>query len=181
MKNLFKNLITIISFKFIKYFIMDISRISEIYLLIKSIINPVYDKLKKGHVEKTYQEAILIELQDRHIPYNQEVVLPILYKGREIAFMRADIICYYDIPFIMELKATSTYIKDDEKWQLLRYLDEKKINIGVVVNFSQSSKLTDGLQICLIVKIDDIFNEVLLDPSGEILGFNPIILSVKLI
>jgi hypothetical protein len=44
------------------------------------------------------------------------------------------------LPFIFELKAEANPIKSKHHWQLVRYMDYKKIPYGAVVNFNQTEK-----------------------------------------
>jgi GxxExxY protein len=109
--------------------------------------------LKKGRVECVYQNAICQELQLRNIRYVSEETIQITYKGVGIGIERIDI-CIYDwcassFQFIFELKATGSEIKPENLWQVISYLNHKKILYGAVVNFNQSVK--GGLEIQFLV------------------------------
>ena len=105
-----------------------------------AICTEVATTLGKGYPESVYQHALCKELQLRGIRYGHEVPMPIMYKGEAIPYntQRLDIILYDYLPFIFELKATSSHIKSDEKWQLVRYMVTQKKSYGAVVNFSQT-------------------------------------------
>jgi GxxExxY protein len=99
--------------------------------------------LGKGHVEAHYQQALYMELQDAGIKYVAEEAMPILYKGRPLGgtcSTRLDVMLHNFLPFIFELKAEANPIKSKHHWQLVRYMDYKKIPYGAVVNFNQTEK-----------------------------------------
>jgi GxxExxY protein len=132
----------------------------------------VADELGKGHTEKTYQEALSIELQQKGIVHIMEQVIPIQYKGIQIGgshCMRIDICLETYLDFIYELKATATSIKASELWQVLRYLKNKKYTYGAVVNFNQS--LSGRLDILFVVKyMDEYYLFDLKNMSGVLLN-----------
>lgn len=108
--------------------------------------------LGKGHVEAHYQQALYMELQDAGIKYVAEEAMPIMYKGRALGgtcSTRLDVMLHNFLPFIFELKAEGNRIKSKHHWQLVRYMDYKKVPYGAVVNFNQSEK--DPLEIHFIV------------------------------
>jgi GxxExxY protein len=120
------------------------------FMVIVDMANTVYRELKKGFSESVYEESLCIELQLRNIQYSTQEVIPITYKGRYVGMNRLDIILQTWFDIIIELKATSTSIKIDEQWQVVRYMSRKGYNYGVVINFNQSA--TGLLDISFIVK-----------------------------
>jgi GxxExxY protein len=120
-----------------------------------SICKEVAKNLGKGYPESVYQHALCKELQMRGIRCGYEVPMSIMYKGEAIPYntQRLDIILYEYLPFIFELKATAGNIKDDERWQLVRYMDTQKKSYGAVVNFSQT--LSGPIDISIIIKHEE--------------------------
>jgi GxxExxY protein len=107
--------------------------------------------LKEGH----YQAALCHELQERNIKYTTEEAMPIMYKGSPLGgnhTMRLDILVHAYRPIVIELKAISSTLGNEEYWQVLRYMDHKKIALGAVVNYSQSEKAEKGLEIKFVVR-----------------------------
>jgi len=108
--------------------------------------------LKEGH----YQAALCHELQERNMKYNTEEAMPIMYKGRPLGgnhTMRLDIMVLSSMPMIIELKAIASSLGNEEYWQVLRYMDFKKVGLGAVVNYCQSEKADKGLEIKFVVRI----------------------------
>lgn len=100
----------------------------------------VAGELKKGFAESVYEEALCFELQERHIAYTQQEVIPITYKGKFVGVNRSDIILHDWLPLVIEAKAMTCSIKMDDRWQVIRYMERKNMPYGVVVNFAQSIK-----------------------------------------
>jgi GxxExxY protein len=110
--------------------------------------------LKEGH----YQAALCHELQERNIKHITEEAMPIMYKGRPLGgnhSMRLDIMVFGNMPMIIELKAISSSLGNEEYWQVLRYMDFKKVSLGAVVNYCQSEKAEKGLEIKFVVRISE--------------------------
>ena len=116
----------------------------------------VANGLHKGHVEAHYQQALYRELQDAGIKYVAEEAMPIMYKGLPLGgtcSTRLDVMLHSFLPFIFELKAEGNRIKSKHHWQLVRYMEYKKVPYGAVVNFNQSEK--GPLEIHFIVSYED--------------------------
>jgi GxxExxY protein len=120
-----------------------------------NIWKEVANVLKKGHQESVYRDAICIDLQGLSIHYDREETMPIIYKGRTVGQIRADIVLYNWLPIVIELKATSSEIKQKHTWQCVRYMKAKNFKYGAVVNFTDSE--TDELSYIFIVSINDVF------------------------
>ena len=83
----------------------------------------VHRILGPGFLEAVYHEALAIEMTSRDIPFTHEVVLPIYYKGQQLATTyRADFLCFDRV--IVELKALTKLSSLDEA-QILNYLKAK--------------------------------------------------------
>jgi len=97
----------------------------------------VHKELGCGFLEPVYQEALELELNQRNIPFTNEVTLPVHYKGQLLKkHYIADFICYDDI--IVELKAVSKLTTQHEA-QVLNYLKATHCEIGILINFGQTS------------------------------------------
>ena len=97
----------------------------------------VHRELGNGFLEAVYQEALGIEFDERGLPYEREVKIPIFYKGHRLdKEYFADFICYGKI--IVELKCLSRLVSAN-KAQLINYLHGTNLEVGLLVNFGESS------------------------------------------
>jgi GxxExxY protein len=73
----------------------------------------VHRELGFGFLEAVYQCALALEFQEREIPFQAEVPLPVQYKGKLLTCgYRADFICYED--FLVETKAIAELTRADD-------------------------------------------------------------------
>ena len=99
----------------------------------------VYNKLGHGFLESVYQEALEIELDRRHVPYEREKELEIYYDGIKLGKKYvADFVCYDKI--ILELKAVKE-LDDSHRSQLYNYLKATGFKLGFLINFGKSDEL----------------------------------------
>ena len=81
--------------------------------LSKILSKEVFSILGSNLSESVYRNALCYELFMKNIPYNMEVVIPIMYKKHQVGYGRADIII--DNKLILELKAVATKPGINEK------------------------------------------------------------------
>ena len=113
----------------------------DIEELIKVIINIAYEvrsHLVAGYLETVYKKALLIELREAGLEVEDEVELPMLYKGHVIGDFRADIIVEGSV--IIELKAVAHLLPAHEI-QLVNYLTIAKKDNGLLINFGAAERL----------------------------------------
>lgn len=97
----------------------------------------VHRQLGCGFLESVYQEALALELKDRHIPYNRELRFPVVYKGCQLSCQyRPDFICFESV--IVELKALGQLSRIEES-QLINYLKVTGYHTGLLLNFGRKS------------------------------------------
>ena len=95
----------------------------------------VHTILGPGFLEAVYQEALAEEFTLRGIPFEREVMLPIIYKGKMLNCpYRSDFVCYGNI--IVELKALDD-ITGKEESQTINYLKATGHLRGLLINFGQ--------------------------------------------
>lgn len=108
---------------------------------VKYIAKEVYSILGNHQLEHVYRNALSYELSRNGIYHNMEVIVPIIYKGHQVGYGRADIIIGNEL--ILELKAVSTKPKSGEKNQVLNYMRMTGITQGCVINFNKTCDKTE--------------------------------------
>ncbi len=94
----------------------------------------VHKHFGPGLLENIYHEALLIELQNRQIPYESEKSFPLKYKGKILkSGFKADIIVNNEI--IIELKAVEKILPVHQA-QILSYLKLTNKQLGFLINFN---------------------------------------------
>lgn len=97
----------------------------------------VHRQLGHGFLEAVYQEALAIELQTHGIAFQQQVSLPVSYKGQQLKTVYcADFVCYAAV--IVELKALAR-LSGTEESQILNYLRASGLEVGLLLNFGALS------------------------------------------
>lgn len=94
----------------------------------------VYNELGFGFLESVYEEAMLIALRGKGIQIEQQVKVPVFFRGANIGNFEADLVVENAV--IIELKAVSKLV-DAHVAQLLNYLRATNIEVGLVLNFGQ--------------------------------------------
>ncbi|MDR1582431.1 MAG: GxxExxY protein [Prevotellaceae bacterium] len=108
----------------------------ETYKIIGAAME-VHKQLGCGFLEAVYEEALTMEFQMRAIPFEQQKVLHIYYKGVQLQkHYIADLCCCDKI--IVELKALSELTSINEA-QLLNYLKITNLKVGLLINFGRES------------------------------------------
>ena len=93
----------------------------------------VHRVLGPGLLEELYEDAFCIELEERKLKYERQRHVDVLYKGREIGDMYADIVVENTV--IVELKSVKR-LNDIHVAQLLTYLKLMDLKKGLLINFN---------------------------------------------
>lgn len=111
---------------------------NEVYAIIGAAIE-VHRELGPGFLEAVYQEAMMIEMQERNVRHVPQCKLQIIYKGRVLEkYYVTDFVCFDCI--LVELKAEKQLTSVDEA-QLLNQLRATKMRVGLLINFGSTGKL----------------------------------------
>ena|SRR3974377_1385609 len=95
-----------------------------------------------GLLECVYEEALCWELVQRGLTVERQMVIPILYKGEQLAApLRLDVLVEKKV--VIEVKATSTYNPIFEA-QALTYLRLLDLKLALVINFGEKL-VRDGI------------------------------------
>jgi GxxExxY protein len=91
-------------------------------------------------MESVYEAAMCVELDRRGIAYEQQVRVPIVYKGIVVGEHFVDLII--ETSLIVELKCVAAFAPVHLA-QTLSYLKAKDLRVGLLLNF-QVRRLNDG-------------------------------------
>ena len=100
---------------------------------IRGAIFEVNRVLGHGFLEKVYENALMLELQERGLKAKNQVPISVQYKKREVGEYFADIVVEDEV--ILELKALESLQRIHEA-QILNYLKATGYKLGFLVNFT---------------------------------------------
>jgi GxxExxY protein len=95
----------------------------------------IHNKLGPGFLEKVYENALRIELQQAGLRVKQQEPISVFYDGQIVGEYYADL--WVEERVIVELKAALALIKEHEV-QLVNYLTATKVDLGLLLNFGSS-------------------------------------------
>lgn len=102
----------------------------------------VHKVLGAGLLESIYEEALCYEFRLRHIEFQQQVEVDVIYKGQIIKGQRLDLLVENEV--IVEIKSL-TRLPEVATAQILSYLKATGLKRGLLINFG-SSRLVDGVK-----------------------------------
>lgn len=104
--------------------------------IIKAYYN-VYNTLGTGFLEKVYERAMVVELQNMGIHAVAQRPINVLYKGKLVGEYFADILVADCV--IVELKVAEALGEEGEA-QLINYLRATHIEVGLLMNFGKKAQ-----------------------------------------
>jgi GxxExxY protein len=96
----------------------------------------VHRQLGLGFLEAVYQKALAYELTLRGIPFEEQKVLSVYYKGELVGEYKADFVI--DGKIILELKSVSA-ISNAHRAQARNYLAATGLRLAILINFGAAS------------------------------------------
>ena len=96
----------------------------------------VHKTLGNGFQEVIYQRALEIEMGMEGLAFNREFEMPIFYREQQIGTRRVDFLVEGIVS--VELKAI-TKLEDVHFAQAINYLEAYNLEIGLLINFGESS------------------------------------------
>ena len=102
----------------------------------------VHKALGPGHLESAYEEAMAIEFEFRGIPFNRQLPIELLYRGRPVGHGRLDFLVEDRV--VLDLKAVES-ISATHRTQMISYLKITKLRLGLIINFNVTV-LTQGVR-----------------------------------
>lgn len=94
----------------------------------------VHRLLGAGFLEAVYQKALAYELTLRNIPFEEQVRLPVTYKGVLVGDYIADFVI--DGKIILEIKSVPA-LTDAHKAQAINYLAATGYELAILLNFGE--------------------------------------------
>ena len=107
---------------------------SDITREIIGLFYRVSNDLGFGFVESVYRRSLLIAIRSAGFQAEEEVPIPVFYKGQSVGIFYADIVVENLV--VLELKAADLITKQFEA-QLLHYLRSSKMEVGLVLAFGE--------------------------------------------
>jgi len=111
---------------------------SDITELIIKAFYKVYNTLGYGFLEKVYENAMLIELEEIGLLVEKQKHIKVYYDKKEVGEYFADLLVEEYV--IVELKAAEVLCAEHE-FQLINYLKATEIEVGVVLNFGKKPEV----------------------------------------
>jgi GxxExxY protein len=111
---------------------IEINKLSEIII---GCAYKVHRELGPGFLEKVYENALRLELEEAGLSVRQQAPIPVRYKGHVVGEYFADLIV--DERIIIEIKAVQNIAKEHEV-QLVHYLTATGVDDGLLINFGAS-------------------------------------------
>ena len=94
----------------------------------------MHRELGPGFLESIYENALVIELQERNLRVEQQLIVPVTYHGRPVGQHRLDLLVESTI--VVELKTVVDF--EDVHFSIVRsYLKALKLRHGLLLNFAQ--------------------------------------------
>jgi GxxExxY protein len=87
-----------------------------------------------GFHEKPYENALVVELSLRGIPYKQQPGFDIEYKNHKVGAFTPDLIAFDEV--VVDAK-TIERITNHERGQMMNYLRITGCKVGLILNFSK--------------------------------------------
>jgi len=106
--------------------------IDDLTYAINGAIYEVNKVLGAGFLEKVYEHALMIELEQRGLKAESQVPITVRYKDCVVGEYFADIVVEGQV--IVELKAASK-LRGEHEAQMLNYLKATGFKVGLLVNF----------------------------------------------
>ena len=96
-----------------------------------------------GLYEEIYERSMCVELRLKHISFENQLSLPLIYKGERVGDdLRLDFVVQHKV--VVELKAVAQ-LEAIHEAQLLTYMKLTKCRVGLLINFNVAT-LKQGLK-----------------------------------
>jgi len=103
----------------------------EVFQIVGCAIE-VLNTLGHGIVEKPYENALVVEFGLRAIPFRQQPIFDVLYKGNKVGLFVPDLIAFDAV--VVDAKVIDK-ITQHERGLMLNYLRITALRVGLILNF----------------------------------------------
>ena len=118
------------------------SQLKDLIYQVTGAAITVHRELGPGLLESVYHHCMKVELTDRKINFESELIVPIQFKGEKLdAKLRCDLFIENILP--VELKAADAITPIDEA-QILTYMKLLQAPKGVLINFNTINIAKEG-------------------------------------
>jgi GxxExxY protein len=95
----------------------------------------VHNTLGPGLKEEVFEKALEVELNQRDISVIRQFLVPVEYSGEQVALFYLDL--YVEDQVVVEIKALSHQLTNDELAQVINYLKAANAPVGLLFNFGR--------------------------------------------
>ncbi len=95
----------------------------------------VHNQLGMGYKEEVYETALEAELNKREIKVTRQYPIPVEYEQQQVALFYLDLLVEGCV--VVEVKAFSHQLTNDERAQVINYLKATNADIGLLFNFGR--------------------------------------------
>ena len=112
----------------------DLMLKDEVYRIVGCAME-VLNTLGHGLLEKSYENALIVELKLQAVPVRQQPSFQVVYKHVVVGEYIPDLIAFDEV--IVETK-TIEKISDNERGQVINYLRITGLRVGLILNFKHA-------------------------------------------
>lgn len=95
----------------------------------------VHNQLGYGYKEEVYEQALEVELARAGVIVQRQYPVSVHYEGEQVAVFYLDLLVENQV--VVELKAFSHQITNDELAQMINYLKASDLPVGLLFNFGR--------------------------------------------
>lgn len=95
----------------------------------------VHNELGLGYKEEVYERALALELERRGIAVQRQFPVQVFFEGQQVALFYLDL--FVENQVVVELKAFSHQLTNDELAQMINYLKATEASVGLLFNFGR--------------------------------------------
>ena len=96
----------------------------------------VYNTLGYGFLEKVYENAMIIKLQNEGLQCIQQPAIDVFFEGHVVGSYNADILVENKV--MIETKAGNSEHIEAHEYQLVNYLKATEVEVGLLLFFGKS-------------------------------------------